>query len=172
MDWLSYQIDLQVTWQEALLRLGLALVLGILIGWEREAHNKPAGLKTMSLVALGSAAFTLITFEIYQAVLRVNPQSNSDPIRLVEGIIGGIGFLGAGAIIQGRGSVHGVTTAAGIWITGAIGIACGGGHYFLAVLTWLLTLLVLLPLKFFEKKLLRGKNQHDARGQTPDSIED
>lgn len=159
-------VDFEFNWPEVLLRLGLALLLGVFMGWEREARNKPAGLKTMALVAMGSAGFTILTLMVYQEVLTYNAQSNSDPLRLIEGIIGGIGFLGAGAIIQGRGSVHGVTTAAGIWITGAIGIACGLGNYFLAGLIWLLTLIVLLPLKFIEKKLLRHKESHDTGGET------
>ncbi len=164
-------MDLQVSWEGALLRLGMALALGALIGWEREARNKPAGLKTLALVALGSATFTLITLELFHAILAANPRSNSDPLRLVQGIIGGIGFLGAGAIIQSRGSVQGVTTAASIWVTGAIGIACGGGHYFLALLAWVLTLLVLLPLKFVERKMVRN-NHHENGRQNSTSQQD
>lgn len=125
---------LPVTPLEMLLRLVLATVMGAVVGWERESQRKPAGLRTHMMVALGAATFTLATLQLFLLV-EGEPSARSDPVRIIEGIVGGIGFLGAGQIIQSRGSVHGVTTAAGIWVVGGVGIACGIGHYVLASMT-------------------------------------
>jgi len=111
------------------LRLAAALGLGAAIGLERELHHKPAGLRTYALVALGAAAFTLITLRLMHG----SPASESvDPLRLVAGIVGGIGFLGAGAIFQRSDKVRGMTTAAGIWVVAAVGVASGAGYYMIA----------------------------------------
>jgi len=107
----------------------VAVSLGGLLGWERESSNKPAGLRTMMMVGLGSAGFTAVVFWMYRTV---DPGQGVDPTRVVQGVVGGIGFLGAGAIIQARGSVQGITTAATIWVVGAIGVACGVGQYVIA----------------------------------------
>ena len=127
---------------DILLRLSLAAVMGALIGWEREAHDKPAGLRTHMMVCLGAATFTLATLQLF-LLTEGEPNSSSDPVRIAQGIVGGIGFLGAGQIIQSRGSVQGVTTAAGIWVVGAVGIACGIGHYVLAGMTIALAFVIL-----------------------------
>ena len=147
-------MDLLVSARDIVSRLALALVYGGLIGWEREARNKPAGLRTHMMVSLGSAAFTLVSFELAAAAAERGGMA-SDPIRIVEGVTAGIGFLGAGSIIQGRGSVEGVTTAAGLWVVGAIGIACGGGHYLLATTTAVLAFVILAGLGFIESRSRR-----------------
>ncbi len=146
-------MDLLVSARDVVSRLALALVYGGLIGWEREARNKPAGLRTHMMVSLGSAAFTLVSFELAAAAERGGMAS--DPIRIVEGVTAGIGFLGAGSIIQSRGAVEGVTTAAGLWVVGAIGIACGGGHYLLATTTAVLAFVILAVLGFIESRFPR-----------------
>jgi putative Mg2+ transporter-C (MgtC) family protein len=105
---------------DMVLRLLAACAGGMAIGWERESKNKPAGLRTNILVAVGSAGFTLVSWNL---TAHLNAGANDlrvDPLRLVQGIIGGIGFLGAGAIIQSHGTVRGMTTAAGIWVVGGI----------------------------------------------------
>lgn len=141
---------------EALTRIALAVLFGLIIGWEREKKHKPAGLRTYSMVSMGSAVFTLVTLEIFQsAVLASQSAARVDPLRIVEGIIGGLGFLGAGSIIRSRGTVEGLTTAAGIWVTGAIGLACGGGHYALAGITTLFTILILTVLGLIERRFLK-----------------
>jgi len=113
---------------EAVLRILAAAGLGAVLGWERETAEKPAGLRTHMMVAMGAAAFTLTSLFLFEQVAAANPkETNLDPIRVVEGVVGGIGFLGAGAIIQSRGSVEGLTTAATIWVTGGIGAACAIG---------------------------------------------
>jgi len=115
---------------EIVIRLSAAMLYGAVLGWERETHRKPAGLRTHMLVAVGSAGFTLMAIHLLVTVSA--DHARVDPLRVVEGVIGGIGFLGAGSIIQSRGSVEGITTAATIWVVGAVGTACGMAQYVLA----------------------------------------
>jgi putative Mg2+ transporter-C (MgtC) family protein len=138
----------------------LSVLLGGLLGLERELHGKPAGLRTHVLVSLGAAAFTLITFSIYAGILDARPDpARVDPLRLVAGIIGGIGFLGAGSIIRDRerGSVEGLTTAGSIWLAGGIGLACGADRPGIAAATVTLALLVLVGLGRLERWLRRWR---------------
>jgi len=127
---------------EVALRLLVAIAIGGLIGWDRERADKPAGLRTHMLVALGSASFTLLGFEVGD---HLSPKTGEgfDPTRVLQGVIGGIGFLGAGAIIQNRGHVSGITTAASVWVAGALGSATGVGAYVLAVFTAIMAFAVL-----------------------------
>jgi len=119
-------------------RLGLAALLGGLIGWERERKGKAAGLRTHMLVAVGSALFIFVPQQI--------GVSDADLTRVIQGLVAGIGFLGVGTIIKGRDEehVHGLTTAASIWLTAAIGVAAGYGREATAVLSTLLALGILL----------------------------
>lgn len=120
-----------------LVRLLLAALLGGVLGYEREQQGKAAGIRTHMLVAMGAALFVFVP---QQAGLQV-----ADMSRVIQGVIAGIGFLGAGAIIKNRSEeqVQGLTTAAGVWMTAAIGIACGLGREMTAVLSTLLGLAVL-----------------------------
>jgi putative Mg2+ transporter-C (MgtC) family protein len=152
---------------EAALRLGLALVMGGLLGFEREYHRKAAGLRTHMMVSLGAATFTLIALELYAQVSAADAGSAArvDPMRLIEGIIGGIGFLGAGAIIQGRGSaVEGLTTAGSIWFVGSVGVAIGGGYYPIAALAVVAGLVVLAGMGLMERLLPRRSIDDDGSG--------
>lgn len=133
-------------------RLGLATLIGMVIGLEREWRQKPAGLRTHMLVSLASAAFTIITFELFQATMEMAPDSKGDPVRVIEGVIAGVAFLGAGTIIQARGEVKGLTTGASIWLAGAIGLACGGGYYVIAGITAALAVVILAALGLLERK--------------------
>ncbi len=136
---------------ETALRLGAAIALSCLIGLDRELKDKPLGLRTNMLVALGAASFCVLMVDLLHMTA---PGPNARPIdagRVLEGIIGGIGFLGAGAIIQDRARVLGATTGAGIWVVGAIGMACGFGFYLQAVVVTLLALFVLTILGFLER---------------------
>ena len=119
------------------LRLVIAALLGGILGYEREMQGKAAGVRTHMLVALGAALFVLVP---QQAGV-----SGADMTRVIQGVVAGIGFLGAGAIIKGSAeeSVKGLTTAAGIWLTAAIGIACGLGREATAVLSALLAFAIL-----------------------------
>jgi len=129
---------------EIVARLALAALFGALLGVEREVRRKSAGLRTHMMVCLGSATFTLIGFDIYDAVAAAGGAASSDPLRILQGIVGGLGFLGAGAILQSGLSVRGLTTAGSLWLTGAIGVAIGGGQYLLAGVATGLGLLTLL----------------------------
>ena len=117
------------------LRIVVAALLGAMIGLEREIRGKTAGLRTNILVCVGSALITLTGMYGFEGAI--------DPSRLAAGIITGIGFLGAGAIIAAGREVHGLTTAASIWVVSAIGISVGTGLYFVGVATAILVVLVL-----------------------------
>ena len=145
---------------ELILRLVLAVVLGGVIGYNRSRHNKPAGLRTMALISFGSAAFTLIGIEavIQLSELQngaksltsgVSSSINLDTSRIIAGIVGGVGFLGAGSIIQSRGRVQGMTSAASIWVTATIGVSVGLGLYLLATTITFIAFLVLILYYFF-----------------------
>ena len=124
-------------------RLLLAAVLAGLLGWDREEQSRPAGLRTYMLIALAAAVFTVITFEIYETVRQNQSDANADPIRIIEAVTAGVAFLAAGVIIQGRNTVRGLTTGAGMWMAGALGVASGTGNYVLAIVAALLALCVL-----------------------------
>jgi putative Mg2+ transporter-C (MgtC) family protein len=141
-------------------RLLIAMIAGAIIGWEREKHDKPAGLRTHMLVSLGAAAFMLGAVELCSELENVTDAVTLDPLRALAGIIGGVGFLGAGSIIQSRGSVSGVTTAASIWVCAAIGTCSGMGLHKLAILCGVLTLIVLWGVGALEHYMLGTKTQH------------
>jgi putative Mg2+ transporter-C (MgtC) family protein len=149
-------------WLDYLVKLTVAMVLSGVVGLERQWRRKPAGLRTHMLVCLGSLIFTLLGFDLLAregtASLRV------DPLRIVEAIVGGLGFLGAGAIIQARGSVQGLTTATSIWTMGALGVAVGIGNYPIAILTTLFSILVLSIVDRFEKRFLRAESSGKGSG--------
>ena len=119
---------------ELSLRLVVAMILGALIGTERELRAKAAGFRTHFLVALGSALFCIVSQFGF-------PEGLRDSSRVAAQVVSGIGFLGAGTIILQRSRVRGLTTAAGLWVTAAIGLACGTGLYLIATITTLLALL-------------------------------
>jgi putative Mg2+ transporter-C (MgtC) family protein len=126
------------------LRLTVGLVLGAIIGFERELHSQPAGFRTHSVVALGAAIFTVVS-----AFAFTGP--GSDPTRIAAQIVSGIGFIGAGTIIQGRGQVRGLTTAASLWSVAGIGMAAGAALYGVAVAGTALMLIVLSILDRVER---------------------
>jgi putative Mg2+ transporter-C (MgtC) family protein len=126
----------------------VAVVLGALIGLERELSHKPIGLRTNILISLGACIFTVASIQIGRVF-------DGSPDRIAAQIVGGIGFLGAGAIIRDRGTVQGATTAATIWLVASLGVACGAGFFVLASVGTVLALLVLFGLHPFERKLAR-----------------
>ena len=135
-------------WPELVLRLALAAVLGAAIGLERELREREAGLRTHLLVSLGSALFTVVSAYGFHAFLSSGANVvRADPTRIAAQIVTGIGFLGAGAIIRQGLSVRGLTTAATLWVVAAIGMACGAGYYSAAVVTTVLVILTLWPLR-------------------------
>jgi putative Mg2+ transporter-C (MgtC) family protein len=138
---------------EVALRLAAAVAAGAVLGWEREAHNKPAGIKTHMLVALGSAAFMLAGLQLYEQLI-ARGDEGSDLLKVLAGLIGGVGFLGAGSILRAHGEVHGLTTASTIWTTSAVGVACSLGLFVLAGIAVGLALLTLLVLRILQRWLL------------------
>jgi len=141
MDWLP-PMDLTPT---ILLRLVMASVLGGLVGLERELHGKPAGLRTNMFICAGSALFTILS-EMLAA------RFGGDATRIASQLIPGIGFIGAGSIIRSRGSVHGLTTAATIFVLASIGMAVGGGFYWTAMFAAVMMVLALSLLGWMEKR--------------------
>jgi putative Mg2+ transporter-C (MgtC) family protein len=135
------------------LRVLIATLLSMLIGFERERSGQSAGLRTHMLVGLGAAMFTVLSIFAF-------PGPGSDSSRVAAQIVTGIGFLGAGAIIQRRDArhPHGLTTAAGIWAVAAVGMACGAGAYVLAAFATLLMVVVLGALARLSDKINPGTN--------------
>ncbi|MBD3221052.1 hypothetical protein GF314_07385 [bacterium] len=148
-------VDLSISPAEIALRLVLAIVFGGLVGFEREYKMKSAGLRTHMMVALGAATFTLVAMELFARISATSADvaARVDPMRLVQGIIGGIGFLGAGSIIQARGRVAGLTTAGSLWFVGSVGMAAGAGYYVLALLAVTAGVLVLAGFALLERHL-------------------
>jgi putative Mg2+ transporter-C (MgtC) family protein len=135
--------------QELVVRLLLAVVAGAILGWEREWRQKPAGLKTHILVTLGSAAFVLAALRFFEEL--GDRQTGADMMKVIGGVVGGVGFLGAGSIMRTGGNVHGLTTAATIWLAAAIGVAVGFGYVALAGMCVLLALLTLIAFELVER---------------------
>ncbi len=147
-----------IAYWEIILRLFLAVLLGGLIGFERESHNRPAGFRTHILVCSGSALIMMVS--AYGFTGQIGPGFEADPGRIAAGVVTGIGFLGAGTILQQRGGVSGLTTAASIWVVSGVGLATGVGFYLGAVVTTLFVLVSLLLLRqteqrFFSKRRLK-----------------
>ena len=148
--------SLSLSWDEALLRIALAGVLGGSIGLERELREREAGLRTHLLVAVGAALFTIAGAYGFDS-------ANVDPTRVAAQIVTGIGFLGAGAIIRQGFSVRGLTTAATLWVVGAVGLAAGAGYYSGAVITTAVVLIALWPLRVAAYNMLRRFRPEDGR---------
>ena len=116
------------------IRLGAAVLFGGIIGFEREIKGRPAGLRTNMMVSLAAASFTLLTAEFVMESKDIGGVIHVDPLRVMEAVIAGVAFLGAGAIIRGGDQVHGLTTGASLWMAGALGVAAGGGYFKLAAI--------------------------------------
>lgn len=149
------------TWGELFLRLGLASVIGLLLGFDRELRGHEAGLRTHALVALSSAMIMVSSLIIYQQ-LRTE-QFAPDPLRSIQGLSQAIGFIAAGIIFVRRGAVRNMTTAANIWIAAAIGIACGLGQYRVVLIGSAFALILLTVLRLFER-FLPAERADDKRG--------
>lgn len=135
--------------------LGVALVLSAIIGLEREVRQKSAGLRTHTLVGVGAALFMLVSkFGFYDVI--VANRIALDPSRIAAQIVSGVGFLGAGLIFVQRGSVRGLTTAAGVWVTAAVGMAAGAGLPLIAIATTAIYLVVTLAFPLLTRRLPRS----------------
>lgn len=147
-------------------RLVIAAVLGAVIGFEREVQNGSAGLRTHILIALAACLFTLLAFEIYEIAVAGGSES-PDPIRAVEAVTAGIAFLGAGAIFQQRGNVRGLTTGAGMWLAGAVGVATALGYYLIALGVAILAVLILAALRIFAHKMIGEDDEPESEEPAP-----
>lgn len=152
--------DSNVTLAGAIFKLLLSLCLGAVVGLERRQKGQIAGMRTFSLISMGATLAMLVSIYIPQEYMGLK---NGDPGRIAAQVISGIGFLGAGAIIQMKGSVRGLTTAAGIWVTACIGLAVGSGMYLVAAGSALLILVVLRLFDVVEKHLLKSAEQKIVR---------
>ena len=153
-----------LSWEDALLRLVLAAVLGGLVGFERELRDREAGLRTHMLVSVGSALFTIVSAYGFTEFLTSGEATvRADPTRIAAQIVTGIGFLGAGAIISSGWSVRGLTTAATLWVVAAIGLAAGAGYWDAAVITTGLVLVLLWPLRSITHGVLARLRPEEGR---------
>lgn len=148
-------------WYDIIIRLLLAILVGGLIGYEREFKNRPAGFRTHILVCVGAAVISMVQLNMVQSTTELilkNPQlSNAfkaDVGRIGAQVISGVGFLGAGTIIHYKGSIKGLTTAATIWVVACIGLAVGMGYYYLSISSTIGVYGVLVFLKKFERKII------------------
>lgn len=182
---LNKMVQLSAT--EMAMRVGAALLCGALIGIERERKHRPAGFRTMILVSIGSCGFVLIGHEsmaqLSAAQLSQLPPGAPAPgqaeiSRVLQGLMGGIGFLGAGAVLQSKRAVRGITTAAAVWVVAALGAACALGLYSLAIILSAACLFTLIVLDVFENRFF--PDPADGRGwesdkkhkrETPDDAE-
>ncbi len=156
-----------MVWPENIISIILAVVLGGAIGLEREISGKAAGLRTNILICLGAAVFTVISRQM-------GGWQEHSLTRIAAGVVAGVGFLGAGAIIQDRGGIYGLTTAATIWMVASIGMACGAGFLLLAVTSTIIALMVLIgltPLERWVGSLKRkGKLKAEPSVQSEDNV--
>ncbi len=157
--------DWQQGFLEVIAPLCVAALAGALIGWDREVHGKVAGLRTHMLVSLGAAIFVSAAVQLSQQAAGQDGIS-VDTSRIIAGVATGIGFLGAGSIVKSRYRVEGVTTAASIWVTGAVGAACGARLYLLAAAAALLALFVLWPAEKLKGEVLEDEHSEDEPTKT------
>jgi putative Mg2+ transporter-C (MgtC) family protein len=152
----------QIGWPlEGLLRLVLAAVAGGLVGLEREVRGRQAGFRTNMLVCLGSALVMIVSTRFASHAWGHSPNVNItvDPARIAYGVMTGVGFLGAGTIIQHRGTIRGLTTAAGLWCVAAVGLSIGFGMYLLSAGATLLIVVALSAMDYFERLLPKARHR-------------
>ncbi|MHC4118291.1 MAG: MgtC/SapB family protein [Planctomycetota bacterium] len=163
-----------MVWPDDVISIVLAAVLGAAIGMERELSGKAAGLRTNVLICLGAAVFTIISRRMVEG-------TEGSIVRIAAQIVTGVGFLGAGAVIQDRRGVHGLTTAATIWLVASIGMGCGAGFYRLALISTLLAIIVLAvllrlarPIERYgaEQRAKDDSGQSDQVSETPPESRD
>lgn len=147
MQFLQDISTLDVNLSNSIFRMLLSMALGVVVGAERKRKGQIAGIRTFALITMGACLAMLLSIYVPQEYMGLK---NGDPGRIAAQVITGIGFLGGGAIIRAKGSVKGLTTAAGIWISAIIGMAVGVGMYMVAVTTTLLILMVLVMFDWYE----------------------
>ncbi|GIM30687.1 methyltransferase [Clostridium polyendosporum] len=150
---------------DVVLRLFLAVLIGGMVGYEREFKHRPAGFRTHMLVCIGAAIISMIQVQMVDEIISFIENNgsmsnilNTDYGRLGAQVISGIGFLGAGTIIHEKGSIKGLTTAASLWVVACVGLAIGLGYYILSVLSGISVVLVLVSMKKLEDRIVRNKS--------------
>lgn len=170
IDWLNETLySTQVTTASAIVKMLISMLLGCCVGYERKRRGQMAGIRTFALISMGATLAMLLSIYVPQEYLGLK---NGDPGRIAAQVVTGIGFLGAGAIIQMKGSVRGLTTAAGIWVTAAIGMAVGVGLYWLSITSTVLILVVLVTIERIEKRLHAGVESRIIRLRVPAVVTD
>lgn len=149
---------------DVIIKLVLAMLLGMIIGVERYLAHKTAGMRTYSLVAMGSALLIIISEIVVKNYLPYSSLSTS-PLQVAAAVITGIGFLGAGIILHQESRVIGITSASGLWVSAGIGMAVGFGLYDLAIITTVLVLFIFVILWFLEKKLVDKISGRDSSSE-------
>lgn len=152
--------SIEVNTLSSVYKLCLSLLLGSVVGFERKRKGQSAGVRTFALISMGATLAMILSVYVPQEYLGLK---NGDPGRIAAQVITGIGFLGAGAIMQMKGSVRGLTTAAGIWMVAAIGMAVGVGMYLLSLVATSLILFILLQLERIERRLSVGAESRIIR---------
>lgn len=156
-QYIQYIIDdingVEVTTLSSVYKLLVSMILGAVVGYERKKKGQNAGVRTFSLIAMGASLAMILSIYVPQEYLGLK---NGDPGRIAAQVVTGIGFLGAGAIIQMKGSVRGLTTAAGIWMVAAIGMSVGVGMYWVSLIATVLILFILVQLERIEHRISRG----------------
>ena len=153
-----FQNYFQIENADILLRIIFSIILGSIIGFEREITNKSAGLRTQIIVCLGSCIFTILSIYGFSTAVSLYPIG--DPSRVAAQIITGIGFIGAGTVLRQGLTVTGLTTASTLWIAAAIGMACGCGKLSIAVVSTILTIAILVLIRIFEVKIMPKNIKH------------
>lgn len=148
----------EISTTSSVFKLVLSMVLGSIVGYERKRKGQIAGVRTFSLICMGATLAMILSIYVPQEYLGLK---NGDPSRIAAQVVSGIGFLGAGAIIQMKGSVRGLTTAAGIWMVAALGMAVGVGMYLIAITATLLILFILMQLERIEHRISLGNESRN-----------
>jgi putative Mg2+ transporter-C (MgtC) family protein len=144
---------------EAIQRLALAMVVGAVLGVERERLDRPAGLRTYMLVVEGACLFMICAILLAEQIVRAG--GDSDPGRIASTVVQGIGFIAAGVILTTGKEVVGLTTAAGLWVATALGLLIGAGFYLIAIVAALATVFALIALRHVELVFLNSKSEQD-----------
>lgn len=162
MSYIEELFSGSLTWYDIIIRVGVAALIGMIIGIERELANHPAGMKTHALVCIGAAVTTMISTEMAYQLMgneALDQASKVDISRIASGVVSGIGFIGAGAIMKSKdGSfVTGITTAATVWVSGCLGLAVGMGYFRIVLVSMGAIMFVTLILKWLEYKFIKNR---------------
>lgn len=159
----------QVTLSNSVFRLVLAMLIGCVVGWERKRKGQVAGLRTFTLISMGACLAMLLSIYVPQEYMGLK---NGDPGRIAAQVVTGVGFLGGGAMIQQKGSIRGLTTAAGIWVVATLGMAVGVGMYAAAVVATVLVMITLITLEQWEHKVRIGQESRVVNIKVRDIVND